>query len=310
MSRRRRWQDAFIRRPRVNVSADFNSIEERPAPTQPSPFIFDHYIPETGENVNIVPGLAPVHQTRARRLSTTITSNPEIEEDSENYKITEVSSSSLEDEYITNSTDENCEGDWMKRNCMSCQSPITLEAFENTTDVISFKLYNEATKKIGKGQCMAKNEVKDMLSNGESNIFSIWKGGDNSGRGGKPTKRIVVKLYTGGLTIFITLQSAYKIFHSEERVFYAISLYGGKRRRVGNLYGRIGVSENHGQVPGFQIYRLYTRSEIEEEAKIKEDFSLDFLVTGKMEELISMFMDTTIVREFLLKKIVEYIVGK
>jgi hypothetical protein len=309
MSRRRRWQDVLIRRPRVNVSSDINSIEEGvPAPTQQSPFIFDYYIPEANANVNIVPGLAPVHETRARRLSTTVTSTPEIEEDSENYKKTDVSSSSLEDEYITNNTDESCEGEWMKRNCMSCKSAITLEAFENIEDVISFKLYNEETKKFGKGQCMDKNEIKNMLSNGESNIFSIWRGGDNSGRGGKPTKRIVVKLYTGGSTIFITLQSAYKIFHSEDNTFYAISLYGGKRRRVGNLYGRIGVSENHGQVPGFQIYRLYTRSEIEEKAEIKEDFSLDFLVTGKMEELISMFMDTTIIRAFLLKKIVEYVV--
>ena len=290
-----------------------------------------YYTPQPGENVEVVPGnymstpagVVQIPSTRARRLSITLPSNiqtsnlaastneSEFEEDSDSYIATEASSPSLVDEYITNSTDESCSDDWMKQNCTSCRSSITLELFENGTDVISFKLYNTTTKKFGKGQCMMKSELKEMLSTGEGNVFSIWKGGDTSGRGGKPTNRLVVKLFTGASTIYVTLQSAHKLFHSKDKIFYALPLYGGMRRRVGNLYGRIGVSENHGQVPGFQIYKLFSRLEIEREATgsatIKDDFNLDFLVSEKMEELISMFMDTTKVREFLLKKIVEYI---
>lgn len=322
-------QNAFRRRP--SPTDDFSDIHRRMRDlglmgntiTTPAGVVdIPYYTPQPGENVEVIPGnymstpsgVVQIPTTRARRMSIVSIPEPiEFEEDSDSYTATEASSSSLKDEYIMNSTDENCKGEWMKRNCTSCQSPITLEAFEDTKDVISFKLYNETIKKFGKGQCMAKRELREMLSSGEGNIFSIWKGGDNSGRGGKPTDRLVVKLYTGASVIYVTLQSAHKLFHSKDKIFYALALYGGKRRRVGNLYGRIGVSENHGQVPGFQIYKLFTRSEIEREATasatLKEDFNLDFLVSARMEQLISMFMDTTLVREFLLKKIVEYIIS-
>jgi hypothetical protein len=328
-------QNAFRRSPAP--TEDFSDIHRRMRDlglmgntiTTPAGVVdIPYYTPQPGENVEVIPGnymstpagVVQIPTTRARRMSiVSDLDSPsvpplfEFEEDSDSYIATEASSLSLEDEYITNSTDENCKGEWMKRNCTSCQSPITLEAYTSDSDLISFKLYNTTTKKFGKGQCMFKNELREMLSTGEGNVFSIWKGGDTSGRGGKPTNRLVVKLFTGASTIYVTLQSAHKLFHSKDKIFYALPLYGGMRRRVGNLYGRIGVSENHGQVPGFQIYKLFSRLEIEREATgsatIKDDFNLDFLVSERMEELISMFMDTTKVREFLLKKIVEYIIS-
>jgi hypothetical protein len=241
------------------------------------------------------------------------------EEDSEEYSALSVNNNSLGDEYIKTGHDGNCKDkdDWIKMHCTSCQSPITLEEFseESISDVISFKLYNEGTKKFGKGQCILRSELKEMLKSGDSNLFSIWKGGDTSGRGGKPTEKVVVKIYTGAATIYVTLDSVYKIFHNQkkEKVYYALQMYGGKRRRIGNLQGRIGMSENHGQIPGFQVYKLLTKSEIEGKAKgveEKRDYNLDFLACGKMGELMAMFMDTTLVREYLTKQIINYIVGE
>jgi hypothetical protein len=268
-----------------------------------------YYTPQPGEQVDIVPG---VYTSPTRVVET------ELEEDTDDYVAKEASKSSLSDEFIKSNEDANCKGEWMVRNCISCQNPITLEAFEadsadsaDSADLISIKIYNDATEKFGKGQCMIKSDLKEMISSGQGTVFSIWKGGDTSGRGGKPTDKIVVKLHIGAVSIYITIASAHKLFHNKDKIFYALPLYGGKRRRVGNLYGRIGVSENHGQIPGFKIYKLFTRDEVEMEATgyviKKQDYSLNFLVSEKMEELYSMFMDTTQVREFLLKKIVEYI---
>ena len=44
--------------------------------------------------------------------------------------------------------------------------------------------------------------------------------------------------------------------------FYAIPLFEGKRRRIGNLAGFIGSSMNHGQIPGYLVYQLCTKEEL------------------------------------------------
>ena len=230
------------------------------------------------------------------------------EEDQDEFIPLNVTSASLSEEFIKESTDESCQSDWTKTNCISCKSPVSLEEYTDKDNVISFKIYDTNKKKFGKGQCIAKDELKQMLQSGNS-IFSIWEGGDSSGHGGKPTKNMVVKL-TVPSTIYVTLDSAHKIFHSSINVFYAIALYGGKRRRVGNVAGRIGVSENHGQLPGFQIYKLFSQEEIQKgtEANLTaNDFKLQFQICDQMENLVDMFQDTTNIRDFLLHQIVKYI---
>jgi hypothetical protein len=236
------------------------------------------------------------------------------EEDHENFVPLSVTSDSLSDENIninSQNIDFSCPNDWMKANCTSCKSPVSLDDFSIDETVLSFKLYDTKTNKFGKGQCIAKNELIDILKNGNSSIFSIWIGGDSSGKGGKPSNNIIVKLYIGLTTIYVTLHSAYKIFHNQNTIFYAVPLYGGKRRRIGNLAGRIGVSENHGQLPGFQVYKLFTKDEINNgsTADIENiDFNLQFLICEQMEKLVDMFQDTTTVRDFLLNNVLKHII--
>jgi hypothetical protein len=42
-----------------------------------------------------------------------------------------------------------------------------------------------------------------------------------------------------------------------------VPLFGGKKRRLGNLRGTFGIGMNHGQVPGETIYKLYTKEEVD-----------------------------------------------
>jgi hypothetical protein len=297
--------------PRQQIS---QSLSPRP---QPNTRIRDTVFTRESSNDNRLPR-DYIDLSESNESVSLLVNSPEdirptkLEEDSDEYKEITVGSDSLGDEHIKENHDKNCKNkeDWMKMHCTSCQSAITLEPFESMKEIKSFKIYNESNKKFGKGQCMLESDLRDILKSGESNVFSIWKGGEASGVGGKPTDKVVVKLYTGAMSIYITLESAYKIFHSNEQVFYALPLYGGKRRRIGNLHGRIGMSENHGQVPGYQVYKLLTKGEVKAKAKgvdTNKDYNLDFLACGKMGELLGMFMDTTLVREYLMKEIIKYI---
>jgi len=125
-----------------------------------------------------------------------------------------------------------------------------------------------------KSQCFLKSDIKESLKsdlnslrNNETPTFinSIWKSYDNpSITSGFTTSKVVVRITaSGGSTIFITLKSAKKLLSSNEKNFYALPLYNNKRRRVGNLFNNnLLVSANHGQIPGFKIYKLYDRKSI------------------------------------------------
>ena len=83
-----------------------------------------------------------------------------------------------------------------------------------------------------------------------------------SGHGSKPTGKIVVKLPVNNL--YITFGSAQRMLHSIDtnRTWYAVPLFGGKKRRLGNIIGMFGQSMNHGQLPGYLVYKLFTYNEV------------------------------------------------
>ena len=100
-------------------------------------------------------------------------------------------------------------------------------------------------------------------------IYTTPSDFSNTGRGGVATGKMVVKIHT----MYITLGSAEKILKSNNKIWYALPLYNGKRRRIGNLDDFFGESMNHGQVPGFVIYKVYTKDEIKEKNEVKESWS-------------------------------------
>jgi hypothetical protein len=64
--------------------------------------------------------------------------------------------------------------------------------------------------------------------------------------------------------IYVTWGSVRRIFtDSNQRGWYAVPLFGGKRRRVGNVNGIFtGIGVTHGQTPGQTIHKLYSHDEV------------------------------------------------
>ncbi len=255
------------------------------------------------------------------------------EEDSDVYDALSAGESSLSDEFISDSdSDDSCssisdvlEQDWMKKNCSVCKSMVTMENFEekDLPDLVSVKVYSTDSFKFGKGHCILKSDLEGMLrsdigSESPKYIFSLYKmrtgassEGSLAGYGSVPSNQFVVQLNIDTLSTYVTLGSIHKLLHTSEKVLYAAPLYGGKRRRIGNVAGRMTiVGANHGQIPGFRIYKLFTRNEIEAGVEVsagENDFIMPMNICKKVEELLDVFSDTTRIRQIVMDEIIEYI---
>jgi hypothetical protein len=243
-----------------------------------------------------------------------------------------IQSSIISDEQVDESCqpqDEQVSQDfkWMMKNCGSCRSNITLENYDqkDAQDVVAINVYNTTTGKFGRGQCVLKSELKSLLKSdiGEdrpSYFFSLYTKRNNSsslsgdserGLGTSPNDKLVVQLNAANVSIFVTLRSVFKLFQTQSRDWYALPLFGGKRRRVGNIEGNLMlVGAHHGQIPGYVIYKLYTKDEFQQgiTAEVEEkDFQIDILVCKNMEELLHMFRDKDSIRTMVLDNIINHV---
>ena len=189
---------------------------------------------------------------------------------------------------------------WINNNCYSNASIISGESLSqsNYSDVFTIKLLNK-TGKFEKGECILKSEFKENMKSdiGEIpiNLMAIYTKPYNplkdedyiTGVTSKPTGRFIIKL-PSTIPIYITLGSAIRIFKEKNNIWYALPLFGGKRKRIGNIAGSFGSSRNHGQIPGFIIYKLFTKDEIKKNIKVKEttsDYPLSLYVYNNLETL-------------------------
>jgi hypothetical protein len=182
-------------------------------------------------------------------------------------------------------------------NCLN-ESPITLTNYEDTdlSDLFIIHMLNQEGKFI-KGSCLRRDEMRNILSSDLGNypnyVMSIYttpssKYKDDllTGLTGKPTGKIIIRMPTN--QIYITFGSMKRVLTNPTIKWYALPLYGGKRRRVGNIAGMYGSSMNHGQVPGFQIYKLFTEAEIKTNMSVRED-STDFPHTFQYDSMKPLF---------------------
>lgn len=180
---------------------------------------------------------------------------------------------------------------------------ITLDNYEESDNPIMIYVLNSINK-FEKAVCTTSDEWNNYFKSDIGhelplNIMSLAttpRDNNNSGIGSKPTKNVVVKLAINQL--YITLGSSIRIkqeYHLN-KIWYAIPLYNNKRRRVTNIKGIIGSSMNHGQIPGFIIYKLLRRDEIKRNLLIKET-ALDY----------PRFTDNTLIEKEDVNKIVESI---
>jgi hypothetical protein len=195
---------------------------------------------------------------------------PQLEEDQEvyvpiNYKNTVVNS----DEKI------ECAND----------NFISMEPYTSIEDTIQiFTLNNQNEYKTS--ACIGYDELysllksdmdtimdqKDPIPATLKSIYQIPVDGscDTSGRGCIATGKLVIKMPPNNM--YITHGSFMRVLSCPEHHWYALPLYGGKKRRIGNVSEIYASSVDHGQIPGYRVYKLFTRQEIEAGVVVKAKF--------------------------------------
>jgi hypothetical protein len=211
----------------------------------------------------------------------------DYEEDSEEYNDVKSESDSVIN-YKSNILDK----------CLN-ESPVTLVNYDDTdlNDLFIVHVQNQEGKFV-KGSCLLRDEMREILKSDltsfpPSYIMSIYKTPSSgrqddllTGLTGKPTGKIIVRLPTN--QIYITFGSLKRVLATTNTQWYALPLYGGKLRRVGNVGGIYGASMNHGQVPGFKIYKLFTYDEIKNNIVVQETTD-DFPHTYEHNTMLSLF---------------------
>jgi hypothetical protein len=238
-----------------------HEIEERiiSVPQVPQSHVIET---ETGTEPRTITETSTSSQPRSRRHNVV-----NYEEDSDVY-----------DDIVTNNSHITLESN--PSHC-SNDNLITLEPYTDEDNVI-FIYVQSSSGIFEKAVCSTKEEYVAYLNSNKNtsipdNIMTIYTKPrdykDTLGFGTSPTGKIVVKLPVNNM--YVTFGSMKRLLHSDNNVWYAMPLFGGKRRRVGNIKGLFGPSMNHGQIPGFKIYKLYTNIEIEQKVTVKET-NLDY----------------------------------
>jgi hypothetical protein len=196
-------------------------------------------------------------------------------------------------------TDTESEASSVADSCTN-SDPYTLEPFTDDPGLIIIKTLNSQGKFIERGECMTREVMNSILESEEEsvnswnsenpvdntpqNVMALWsspKDGNVAGFGGQATGKFVFKLPN---LMYITLGSLKRVMKERNvQEWFALPLYSGKKRRVGNIYSVFGVSMNHGQLPGYRIYKLFTKEEIRQGVEVKEtrdDYPLEIAPNG------------------------------
>lgn len=162
------------------------------------------------------------------------------------------------------------------------QNPITLEEY-TLQDLPIFVHIPNSKNVFEKVLCTTRDELLQYSSAIESLNVSrkqqvvtsclmciqtaplnpVYQDDYTTGISGKPTNRLLVKLPMNNM--LVTLGSFERLMDSNPfEKWYAMPLYGGKRRRIGNVNGFFGMGFNHGQIPGHVVYKLYRERDFDE----------------------------------------------
>lgn len=181
------------------------------------------------------------------------------EEDSDYNNITSQNTSIVESQDYLNVT--HCNN----------KNVLTLEEYIKDDEPVMIYTLN-SKQHFEKSFCITKEELTQYIL--PDNLMAIYTSPNDynkAGYGSKPTEKIVFKLNY----MYITIGSIERLLREmkNNKTWFALPLYGGKRRRIGNIEGIFGVSMNHGQIPGYLVYKLFTKDEIQRNVKVKESFS-------------------------------------
>ena len=130
----------------------------------------------------------------------------------------------------------------------------------NHRDMVTLESIGEQFIKIvlpgGHIRCYPKNSTLKFM---KANVFADWVPNtpgepmEDMGYGGGPGRQRFVRTLDG---TWLTYDSARRIAKATPSHFTFNAVKVARNQRIGNLRGTFGVSENHGQLPGFTVYEL------------------------------------------------------
>jgi hypothetical protein len=249
-------------------SYEFEVVEEYTSHLGP---VTSLVLPALPENVFV--STSKDNTIRVQTLADTDTDNaePAFEEDSTVFKPQTYTRDSILDY-----TYKDC-----LKNVIN-QNPITLEEY-TLQDLPIFVHIPNSKNVFEKVLCTTRDELLQYSSAIESLNVSrkqqvvtsclmciqtaplnpVYQDDYTTGISGKPTNRLLVKLPMNNM--LVTLGSFERLVDSNPfEKWYAMPLYGGKRRRIGNVNGFFGMGFNHGQIPGHVVYKLYRERDFDE----------------------------------------------
>jgi hypothetical protein len=159
------------------------------------------------------------------------------------------------------------ETDYNKVNCNN-NNIFTLEPYTSEDDPIQIYTLNNKNK-YEISSCITRDEIQEHLKAGKNTIYPgmimtlcTRYGNDVSGK-------VVVSLPPNNM--FFTYGSVEKLLaNKNNKSWFALPLFGGKRRRIGNLDYAGLLGSLHCQVPGYKVYKLYTKEEINNNIPVTE----------------------------------------
>jgi hypothetical protein len=184
---------------------------------------------------------------------------------------------------------------------------------EDFDDLVTLKVLNTSNNTFSKGSCFTRLELRDLLLSDKSNknpsylmaictppLSPLNDKDYMTGFSSEPTGKLVIRLRPED-PIYVTYGSVEKVLRNTlVKKWYAVPLYGGKRRRVCNIFGIYGQSMNHGQIPGFKIYKLLTKNDIRSGIKVEESWNdfAEYSFSGMQPLIDIMGSDTEILEKF------------
>lgn len=159
-------------------------------------------------------------------------------------------------------------------NCTNTD-PLTLEDYDATDPGVSkIKIYDVNRDTFAPAICTSVDELKalvaaDMSSAIPNYIMSLFSSDSST----QPLIDPVLQEYIVRIpvnNVYVTAKSFVTLMTTPGE-YYAVPLFGGHRRRVGNINGDFAMGMNHGQVPGFLIYKVYTADELSRAVEISAD---------------------------------------
>ena len=188
-------------------------------------------------------------------------------------------STSLSSASSSSSAQPGCMGTLCLRRKKPIKKKLPMHSIAPADNQFTVYLKNSKNKWAKNRQYLNRDDLYNKLNNDRNaywisstnyilpeSIFSNWISNDenslnDTGSNGNAGYKVFIKLPI--YNIFITLNSYFRIQKEiDNKEWFALPILNGEKIRIGNMFGSQSGSL-HGEKPGYKVYKLYTKTQIE-----------------------------------------------